>query len=339
MAASWQTVQLFAHRVPFAQTDPTFGLNIGFYVFELPFYRLLQSFANTCCCCRSSWSAFAIAVAVISGASMPTAARIHVGVLVMLFLMSIAIGFQLDRYSLVYSDQSGIFQGVSYTDANARFLAINVMTVLAAFAGTLFLLFCFTRWWVPLTLTIVLWMGAYVALDFAYPLITQRIAVDPNQQGPGDAVHPEQHRHDPAGVQPQRLDERRRTSPARRSASRRSRASSPRSRTCGCGTTGRSARRSATCSFSATTTASATWTRTGTSSPTRGLRAQSGSVRAPGDARRPRAGPDEGRQPQQRQLQLGQPAPRLHPRHRAGDAAGRTRSCAATPARARTRSW
>jgi len=35
----------------------------------------------------------------------------------------------------------------------------------------------------PATLTIVLWVGAYVALDFAYPLITQRIAVDPNQQG------------------------------------------------------------------------------------------------------------------------------------------------------------
>jgi len=38
---------LFIHRVPFAQTDPTFGLNIGFYVFELPFYRLIQSYANT----------------------------------------------------------------------------------------------------------------------------------------------------------------------------------------------------------------------------------------------------------------------------------------------------
>ena len=183
MAASWQTVQLFAHRVPFAQNDPTFGLNIGFYVFELPFYRLLQSFANTLLLLSIVLVGARYAVAVISGASMSTAARVHFGVIVMLFLVTIAIGFQLDRYSLVYSDQSGIFQGASYTDVNARFLAINVMTVLAAFAGTLFLVFCCTRWWVPLTLTIVLWIGAYVALDFAYPLITQRIAVDPNQQG------------------------------------------------------------------------------------------------------------------------------------------------------------
>jgi uncharacterized membrane protein (UPF0182 family) len=183
MASSWQTVQLYAHRVPFAQNDPTFGLNIGFYVFELPFYRLLQSFVNTVLLLSIVMVGVRYLIAVISGASMPTAARTHVGVLMMLFLVSIAVGFQLDRYSLVYGDQSGIFQGVSYTDANARFLAINVMTVLAAFAGTLFLLFCVTRWWVPLTLTVVVWMGAYVALDFAYPLITQRIAVDPNQQG------------------------------------------------------------------------------------------------------------------------------------------------------------
>ena len=183
MASSWQTVQLYAHRVPFAQSDPTFGLNIGFYVFELPFYRLLQSFVNTVLLLSIVMVGVRYLIAVISGASMPTAARTHVGVLMMLFLVSIAVGFQLDRYSLVYGDQSGIFQGVSYTDANARFLAINVMTVLAAFAGTLFLLFCVTRWWVPLTLTVVVWMGAYVALDFAYPLITQRIAVDPNQQG------------------------------------------------------------------------------------------------------------------------------------------------------------
>jgi len=78
----------------------------------------------------------------------------------MLYLFSIAIGFQLDRYELVYSGQSGIFQGVSYADANAKFLAFNVMTILAAFAGTLFLLFCFTKWWIPLTVTVVVWIGA-----------------------------------------------------------------------------------------------------------------------------------------------------------------------------------
>jgi len=183
MAGSWQTIQLFAHRVSFGQVDPSFHQDFGFYVFELPFFRLIQSYANTLLLVSIVLIGIRYLVATISGASMPTAARTHVGILIMLYLFSIAIGFQLDRYELVYSGQSGVFQGVSYADANAKFLAFNVMTILAAFAGTLFLLFCFTRWWVPLTVTVVVWIGAFVVLDFAYPQLVQRLAVEPNQQG------------------------------------------------------------------------------------------------------------------------------------------------------------
>ncbi len=182
LSASWTTVQLYIHRVPFGTTDPSFGQDIGFYIFELPLFRLIQSWANTLLLLTIVLVGVRYLLAVVSGASMPTAARAHFGVLVMLFLITIAVGFQLDRYGLVYSDQSGVFQGVSYTDANAKFLAINVMTVLAAFAGTLFLLFCLTRWWVPLALTITIWMSAYFVLDFAYPLAVQRFAVEPSQQ-------------------------------------------------------------------------------------------------------------------------------------------------------------
>jgi uncharacterized membrane protein (UPF0182 family) len=183
MTSNWTTIQLFIHRAAFGQTDPTFSKDIGFYIFELPFYRLLQGYANTLLLLSLVVIGIRYAVAVISGASMPTAARSHIGVLVMLLLFSIAIGFQLDRYGLVYSNQSGIFQGASYADVNAKFTAINIMTVLAAFAGTLFLVFCFTRWWAPLTATIVIWIGAYVILGVAYPQLVQRLAVDPNQQG------------------------------------------------------------------------------------------------------------------------------------------------------------
>jgi len=208
ISGSWQTVQLFAHRVPFAQTDPTFGLNIGFYIFELPFYRLVQSYANTLLLVSIALISIRYLVAVISGASMPTAARTHVGILIMLYLFSIAIGFQLDRYELVYSGQSGVFQGVSYADANAKFLAFNVMTILAAFAGTLFLLFCFTKWWIPLTVdgggVDRRLRGARLRLPADRPASGGRA----QPAGPGDALHSEQHRHDTARFQPDRLVDR-----------------------------------------------------------------------------------------------------------------------------------
>jgi hypothetical protein len=181
----WDTIQLFLHRVPFGPsvpTDPTFGKNISFFLFELPFYRLIQSYANILSLVALLLIGIRYLVAVASGASMPTTARVHLGLLAALYLWSAAVGYQLDRYELVYSTSSGIFQGVSYTDANARMLAMNAMTVLTAFIGCFVVGFTFTRWRTPLVLTLAVWVGAFFVLEVGYPQLIQRLTVDPNQQ-------------------------------------------------------------------------------------------------------------------------------------------------------------
>ncbi len=103
MATDWSTIQLFLHRAPFGQTDPTFGLDISFFLFELPFFRLLQTYGNSLLLLAVVLSGVRYLVAVVSGASMPTSARVHLGLLALAYLWSIAIGYQLDRYELVYS--------------------------------------------------------------------------------------------------------------------------------------------------------------------------------------------------------------------------------------------
>jgi uncharacterized membrane protein (UPF0182 family) len=182
LTGGWQTIQLFIHRVPFGQTDPTFGKDISFYLFELPFYRLIQTYANSLLLVAIAFVGIRYLVAVVSGASMPTAARVQLGVLVMLWLWSIALGYQLDRYELVYSSTSGLFQGASFTDVGAKVIAISVMTVFAAFAGAFVLGFAYTRMRVPLILTLAVWLGAYFILDVGYPQLVQRFSVIPNQQ-------------------------------------------------------------------------------------------------------------------------------------------------------------
>jgi uncharacterized membrane protein (UPF0182 family) len=178
----WNTIQLFLHRVPYGQADPTFGKDIGFFLFELPFYRLIQSCANGLLLIALAMTAVRYLVAVASGASMPTGARAHLGILAALWLWSSAIGYQLDRYELVYSSTSSIFQGVSFTDDNARMLAMNAMTVLTAFIGCFIVGFTITRWQTPLVLTLVIWAGAFFILEVGYPQLVQRLTVEPNQQ-------------------------------------------------------------------------------------------------------------------------------------------------------------
>ena len=178
----WNTIQLFLHSAPFGKVDPTFGKDISFFLFDLPFYRLVQSAGNLLLFVALVLVGIRYLIAVISGAPMPTAARVHLGLLAALYLWSVAIGYQLDRYELSYSGTSGIFQGVSFTDANAKMLSINVMTVLTAFVGCFVLGFSITKWRTPLVLTLVFWGGAFLVLDVGYPQLVQRLQVEPNQQ-------------------------------------------------------------------------------------------------------------------------------------------------------------
>ena len=180
MASSWTTIQLFIHRAPFGQVEPVFGKDISFYMFELPFYRLLQSYANVVLMFSLVFVGLRYLIGAISGAPMPTLARVHIGLLAMLLLWTFAAGNQLDKLELVYSNQSGVFTGVSYADANAKFLALDATSVVAALAGTFILVFAYTRWRIPLALTVFVWLGVNVILGFAYPQIIQQLVVNPN---------------------------------------------------------------------------------------------------------------------------------------------------------------
>src|SRR3712207_769376 len=69
-AARWQTTLEWLNRTSFGRKDPQFGLDISFYVFELPFYQGLVGFASAVVLlsrseerrvgkeCRSRWSPY-----------------------------------------------------------------------------------------------------------------------------------------------------------------------------------------------------------------------------------------------------------------------------------------
>ncbi|WP_269087352.1 UPF0182 family protein [Ornithinimicrobium sp. CNJ-824] len=45
-ASQWQNILLFLHREPFGVEDPEFGLDVGFFVFSLPFWQMLVSYST-----------------------------------------------------------------------------------------------------------------------------------------------------------------------------------------------------------------------------------------------------------------------------------------------------
>ena len=191
VAASWETVVLWLHRVPFdpsgqAVTDPVFHRDISFFLFDLPFLRLIQTIVNGLVIAALIVAGARYLLAAMTGAAVfDTRVRVHLGVLAGLFLMSIALGYQLDKFDLVHSNR-GIATGVSYTDFNAQFLAFDVLTGLSAIAAALLVGGAFARVLWPLGLTLAVWFIASIAIGRIYPEVVQRLTVDLLARETGD---------------------------------------------------------------------------------------------------------------------------------------------------------
>ncbi|HEY6058433.1 MAG TPA: UPF0182 family protein, partial [Candidatus Limnocylindrales bacterium] len=188
MAGSWETILLWVNRVPFAPAgqapvnDPVFGRDVSFFLFELPFFRLIQGLINGLLLSGLLLALARYVVGALRGSlEFTTPIRLHLALLAGLYLVSVAAGYQLDKYELVYSAR-GVATGVSYTDANAQFLAFDALTVIAALAGAFLVGGAFTRMVWPLGLAVGIWFLASVVLGQLYPAAVQQFAVIPDQR-------------------------------------------------------------------------------------------------------------------------------------------------------------
>ncbi|HEY7874393.1 MAG TPA: UPF0182 family protein [Actinomycetota bacterium] len=184
-SSAWQTFLLWANRSSFAGEDPQFGKNIGFYVFELPFF-------NT----ALGWLWFAlIAALVISvvahyfhGSIRPEArlagvapgAMVHVSVLLGLLALAKAVQYWLGRYQLNFSGR-GVVTGASYTDVNAQLPALTLLTIISIISAGLFLVnIRFRSLRLPLA-AVGIWILTSVLAGGVWPLVIQNFSVRPQE--------------------------------------------------------------------------------------------------------------------------------------------------------------
>ncbi|MEI7745283.1 MAG: UPF0182 family protein, partial [Chloroflexota bacterium] len=184
VSGGWETLLLYVNRVPYSTTatvaDPVFGKDISFFLFDLPFLRSAQTLVNGLLLAALVLAgARYLAEATRGGEVFITRVRVHLAVLGALYLLTIAWGYQLDKYELVYST-AGVATGVSFTDANARFLAYDVLMLLSGIAAALLVGGAFTRWMWPLGAVVIFWFSASLVMGRIYPEAIQRLTVDPN---------------------------------------------------------------------------------------------------------------------------------------------------------------
>ncbi|MFF3222910.1 UPF0182 family protein [Nocardia suismassiliense] len=184
--SSWITVQLFLNSSTFGQQDPQFHLDVSFYAFELPLYRMVLN-----------WLFVAVIIAFfaslvthyifgglrLSGreGTLTRAARIQLAVLAGLFVLLKAIAYWFDRYELLMSSRKEpTFTGGSFTDINAVLpaklilLSIAVICALAFFAGIVL-----RDLRVPAMAAALLVLSS-ILVGAVWPLVVEQFSVRPN---------------------------------------------------------------------------------------------------------------------------------------------------------------
>jgi uncharacterized membrane protein (UPF0182 family) len=184
--SQWDTYLRFRYGGSFGVADPLFGVDVGFYVFQLPFYQLLQT------------SIVLLTIAVIGGVACiygllgilggagrgglvaAGQATSHLSFLLLILVANWAFGLLLDHYELVYSGV-GVVYGAGFTADHVTRIALWIMVAVSAIACALLALNVVR----PRGRAVVIGAGAFVAAYafciFLLPALFQKFIVVPSE--------------------------------------------------------------------------------------------------------------------------------------------------------------
>jgi uncharacterized membrane protein (UPF0182 family) len=184
-ATHWFDYLLASHAVRMGEADPLFGIDLGFYLFRLPFWWFLYYFALLTLIACLLGAAFMYLVeggiaVTPRGPSVGRAARVHLMVVGGLFFVLFAYRARLAMYDLLYSPR-GLLYGAGYTDVNATLPVLKILLLLCLLTAFAFVWGAQRRSLRPPVFAILALVVVWVAGGAIYPDIVQRFIVAPNE--------------------------------------------------------------------------------------------------------------------------------------------------------------
>ena len=182
----WQTAALWLNGGDFGTTDAHFGLDAGFFVFDLPFYVFIAGYL----------SGAVLLAALINGAvhliyggiritgrdvKVSKPARIQLAIFVAVYLIIQGVSLWLDQYATAVTAGS-LFTGVNYTDANAVIPGLQILALISLAVAAAFLVTAFIGQWRISIIATALMVVSSLVLGGLYPWIVQTFQVVPNER-------------------------------------------------------------------------------------------------------------------------------------------------------------
>lgn len=186
VSGSWPAVLQFLNATPFGVADPVFGHDVGFYVFQLPFWRGVVAFAGAVLLASlvvASVTSYLYGGIRITGREVviAKASRILIAVLAGLFVITQGLNFWFDRFSTL-TQSNGRWTGALYTDTHAQIPGLAILAGASMIVAALFFFAAVAGRW---TLPVVGVAGLVVVglvVGAAYPWGVQTFQVGPNEQ-------------------------------------------------------------------------------------------------------------------------------------------------------------
>lgn len=185
-AAQWQSVLLWFNGENTGETDAQFGLDISFFLFDLPMLQGIVAFASA-----------ATLLALIAGIAtsylyggiafsgrdvrVSKSTRIQAAVLATLYLVLQAVSLWLDQYRTL-TGSAGIRTGAMFSDVNAVIPGKQILAGIAIIVAILFIVTAFTgKWRLPVIGTALL-IASSLVLGVGYPWAVQQFQVGPDEK-------------------------------------------------------------------------------------------------------------------------------------------------------------
>jgi uncharacterized membrane protein (UPF0182 family) len=185
-SSQWDTYLRFRYGASFGVSDPLFGIDVGFYVFKLPFLQLLQTSFVLLTILIIAMVTYIYAYFWLrrpdrsSTSTLDGRAISHLSALLFILVAAWGCGFVLDHYELVYSTQ-GVVYGAGFTATHVTQFALWIMAALSVAGCALLALNFFrprVRWLIAGASTYV---TVYVIGIILVPAIFQKFVVQPSE--------------------------------------------------------------------------------------------------------------------------------------------------------------
>lgn len=192
--ANWERVQLFLHGGSFGIADAEFGHDISFYVFDLPFYRLVLTWLLV-----AVFLAFVVSVGAhylfggirlsfkektdpdAATSALTRSALIQLAVLAGSFIVLKAVAYWFDRYSLLWSSRKEpTFTGAGFTDIHAVLPARLILFSIAIVCAAAFFAAIWVRDLRIPAMAAALLLLSSILVGGIFPALMEQFSVRPN---------------------------------------------------------------------------------------------------------------------------------------------------------------